>query len=66
MSTYCHTLQVGSKVRVRTTTDSCCGTMTQGWTGIVREYLEDSHGEIIVILEDGTLAWVKDLEIIIK
>ena len=66
MPSYCHTVQAGSKIRIKGKSDSCCGTVTQGWKGTVREYLEDSHGDIIVILEDGTLAWIKDIEVIKK
>ena len=64
MSTHCPTIKRGAEVRVCGKTDSCCGTITQGWKGTVREYLEDSHGKIIVILEDGTLAWADDIKVL--
>lgn len=66
MSTRCHIIRTGSKVQIMNKSESCCGTITQGWTGVVREYLEDSHGKIIVVLEDGTLAWAEDLKVIVK
>lgn len=64
MSTHCPTIKAGVNVELKSgLRGGCCGTGLLAWSGTVREYLEDSHGKIIVVMEDGTLAWADDLQV---
>ena len=58
-------------VRITNKPPSCCGVIQQGWEGRVAYLLEcsgsseDIHGDIVV-LDDGTLAWDFNCEVINK
>lgn len=51
------------KVRVRLCPPGCCGVIRQGHEGFVNQavYVPE-YNDVILILEDGSLVWGKDVQ----
>lgn len=70
MANYRDIMETGY-VRITNTPISCCGVLQHGWSGKIAYILEvsgmlpDVHSDII-ILDDGTLAWSHNVEVIDK
>ncbi len=66
MKTMMMTTKIGSRIRIITSSESCCGTITQGWTGVVKRIVPYSNRDRILVLGDDTLVWESQTEKVCK